>query len=254
MAGSVCPLVVITGRRLDAPTISSLLAAYGSPQVYANALADAGARPLILPPVPSVTADPGGWLDGIDGLVLAGGADIDPARYGQAPDESVYGIDPALDDLELALLGAALERGLPVLAVCRGMQVLNVAFGGTLRQDISEDPDPIDHGNPVEIVAATHDITIESPSRLADTLGVSTAHVVSIHHQAVDRVGDGLRVTARAEDGIVEALEPVDPEAGWVVGVQWHPERRIHPAEIQRRLFAGFVAEAARHTAAVTSN
>jgi putative glutamine amidotransferase len=251
MDDSVRPLVVITGRRLDAQSLAAPLASYGSPQVYADAVAVAGARPMVLPPVPEAMADPEGWLDAVDGLVLAGGGDIDPARYGQPPDESVYGVDPALDDFETSLLSAAIDRRLPVLAVCRGMQVLNVAFGGTLRQDITEDPDPIDHGNPVEIVAATHDITIESPSRLADTLGMSSAHVVSIHHQAVDRVGDGLRVTALAEDGIVEALEPVDPDVGWVIGVQWHPERRIHPVEIQRRLFAGFVAEAARHTVAV---
>lgn len=240
------PLVVITGRRLEGDGLPWSSAAYSSPQGYADALARAGARPVVLPPVAEGGIEAAAWLDGVGGVVLAGGADVDSAVYGEPPHPAVYGVDRIVDDLELGLLRAALDRRLPVLAVCRGLQLLNVAFGGTLHQHLVGMPGLTDHGHPTERIPAHHDVSVVPGSRLAEALGVSATSVASIHHQAIARVADALMVTAVAPDGVVEALEPRGLGTGWVVGVQWHPEWSPARDPIQQRLFAAFVEQARR--------
>jgi putative glutamine amidotransferase len=180
---------------------------------YLRALDAAGAIPVVLPPVgvPGVAE----LLDRLDGLCLSGGPDLDPAAYGARERHPQLGpTEPSLDAFELALARSALERGTPILAVCRGAQALNVACGGTLHQHVDGHRQALPAGEP------SHAVQLVARSRLGGLLGSAGVGVNSFHHQAVDRVGAGLRVVARAPDGTVEAIEG----AGFVVGVQWHAE------------------------------
>jgi len=214
--------------------------AMGAPARYIEALHRAGARESVLLPVALDDGEADEILDRVDGLLLLGGGDVDPAIYGQDPAEEVYGVVAERDAFELALVRAAVARRLPTLAICRGHQVLNVAFGGTLHQHISADG-PVAHGRPGhKDGAATHDVRVQDGSRLAGALGVTAAPVSSHHHQTVDRVGDGLVPTAWADDGVVEGLELDDPDT-WVVSAQWHPEDTAARDATQQRLFDAFV-------------
>ena len=216
------------------------------PAVYVDGVRAAGGRPVLLPP-----CEPGGtgWSDAeladLDGLVLTGGGDVDPARYGQVPLSTTGTPHPVRDEHEISLVRSALRLGLPVLGICRGAQVLNVALGGTLHQHL---PDVLagrrHQGEPAEFT--TTRVRTEPGSRVRDLLGDETT-VHCYHHQAVDRLADGLRVAARAGDGTVEAVEGADPGAGFLLGVQWHPEEDTG----DRRLFAAVVAAARDASAAV---
>jgi putative glutamine amidotransferase len=178
---------------------------------YLRTLDAAGAMPVVLAPV----GDADEYLDRLDGICLSGGPDLDPDAYGARERHLELGpTEPRLDAFELALLTGALERGLPVLAICRGAQALNVACGGTLHQHVPG------HRQKALATEPSHAVQITAGSRLARIVGAGELRVNSFHHQAVDRVGTGLRVVARAEDGTVEAVEG----AGFVVGVQWHAE------------------------------
>jgi len=180
------------------------------------------------------------------GLLLTGGADVAPERYGEARHSTVTDVDPARDEYEIALVRAALAAGLPLLAICRGLQVMNVAAGGSLVQDIpSQFGTSVRHqvANPKDAIA--HDIVVSPGSRLAELMGTAVARgrlpVNSRHHQAVQRVADGFVVTADAPDGVVEALEL--PQARFCVGVQWHPENFVECGTFLP-LFAGLVSSA----------
>jgi putative glutamine amidotransferase len=191
--------------------------------VYTDMVRHAGGVPVILTPGDATEA--AGIVERIDGLVLTGGGDVDPLRYGGTPVDSVYDVDPARDEFEIGLVHAARERSLPTLAICRGTQVLNVALGGTLIEDIGRwDPDALHHW--IDGTGATvpqHGIDLAADSILASALGVTELEVNTIHHQAIGRLGDGLRSAGTAPDGIVEAIESDD--AAWPMwGVQWHPE------------------------------
>lgn len=215
-----------------------------APTPYVEALQRAGALEAILMPVAIDDADADEILDRFDGLLLLGGGDLRPEEYGQEPRESVYGVVPHRDRFEIALARAATSRALPTLAICRGHQVLNVALGGSLDQHITDRAGVLDHGKPgVPGGSSVHDLDLDPGSRLAEAMGVTHASVSSHHHQAVDRTGDGVRVTARAPDDVVEGIE-LDGDA-WIVGAQWHPEDTAadHPA--QQRLFDAFVRRAA---------
>ncbi|PZU43583.1 MAG: gamma-glutamyl-gamma-aminobutyrate hydrolase [Arsenicicoccus sp.] len=206
------------------------------PAVYVDAVASAGGTPLLLPPVgldPEV-------LEVLDGLVLIGGADVEAAQYAAAPHPSTAA-EPVRDAPELALARGALERGVPLLAICRGVQVLNVALGGTLDQHL---PDRLGHTayQPSPGVFGEVTFRTEPGSRVAAVLGEEAASPC-YHHQGVDRVADGLVVTARSADGVVQALEPAGEDT-WAIGVQFHPEE--NPAD--RRLFAALVAQATTRT------
>ena len=190
----------------------------GVPATYVTAVQRAGGRAVLLPP-DAHTADA---LEGIDALLVTGAAgDTDPAAYGADPHPQTEPVAPERDRFELTVARAAIERGLPALGVCRGMQVLNVALGGTLEQHL---PDVVGHddhtGTPG--VFAEHDVRLERGSLAARAVGSESAHVKSYHHQGVRDVGSGLRATGWASrDGLVEAIEGED---GFVLGVLWHPE------------------------------
>ncbi|MFJ8964655.1 gamma-glutamyl-gamma-aminobutyrate hydrolase family protein [Lentzea sp. NPDC102401] len=194
---------------------------------YLDCVVEAGGNPVMLPPVGTWNAETIGFLDG---LVIAGGADVDPAAYGAEKHERTGEPSRARDDAEFALVEAALKLDLPVLGVCRGMQVLNVALGGTLHQHIEG------HNEAPGVFGST-DITVAADTQLYAILGDRTT-VQCHHHQSLDRVADGLRVTAKAPDGTVEAVE-LDG-ARFVVGVQSHPEQDIEDL----RLFEALVAAA----------
>ena len=214
-------------------------AGFGVPERYIACLARAGARGLLLPgPDPAGAA---GALDVFAGLLLIGGGDVDPARYGEAAHPSVYGVDPGRDELELGLVRSALDDEVPTLAICRGFQVLNVALGGTLHQHLPDLEDWSVHGSPMSEPAVLHEVKLDPTSRTAAACAVDVVNAASHHHQGVDRLGDGLRATAWTDDGLVEGVEAEG--AGWVVGVQWHPEMTAAEDPEQQALFDAFVAQ-----------
>ncbi len=221
---------------------------YGVPAPYIDALRRSGARTAIVSPgepgPPELTLEP------YDGLLLVGGGDVDPARYGADPDrEHVYGVEPDRDGFEIDLLLAAERLGLPTLCICRGMQVMNVAYGGTLHQHLPDLPGLLEHGVPIEGTETLHPVTLEPDSSLAAATRQTEIVCSSHHHQGVDLLGDRLRIAGRSPDGLVEAIEldaspATDPSASadrWIVGVQWHPEETAHEDAAQRSLFDTFV-------------
>lgn len=209
------------------------------PADYVRGVIRAGGAPLLVPP----GADLDATLGAVDGLVFSGGSDLDPALYGAAPHPETGGVVRERDDFELALMRAALEQDMPMLAICRGSQVLNIALGGDLEQHV---PDRVgtDVHKQVNGVFAEHDVDVVRGSRLGSLLG-DRHDVKSHHHQGFGELGAGLQVSARAPDGTVEALE--DPERRFTVGVLWHPE-----AGEDLALFEALVEEAADYKTART--
>jgi putative glutamine amidotransferase len=197
---------------------------------YVRALEQAGLVPLAVPTM--LSADrAGAALAAVRGLVLTGGEDVAPDRYGAAPHPRLGDVDPVRDAAELALIAEARARRLPILAICRGIQILNVALGGTLYQDLeSERPGSVPHSG-----EASHGVRVDAGSLLEQTLGTRAATVNSRHHQAIRDLAPGLKAVAWAEDGVIEGAEPVDSRAPWIVAVQWHPEDLT-----ERALFDGF--------------
>jgi putative glutamine amidotransferase len=210
---------------------------YGVPGPYIDAVRRAGARTVLL--APGGPGDPVELLSPFDGLLLVGGGDVDPPRYGGVEDGHVYGVEPDRDELELALVHAADDAGMPALCICRGFQVMNVAFGGTLHPHLPDLEGAIEHGVPVADEETVHAVRVESSSRLGAAVGEGSIACSSHHHQGVDRVGDGLRPTAWSEDGLVEGLEREGDT--WFVGVQWHPEDTAATDPRQQALFDTFV-------------
>ncbi|MGH2673076.1 MAG: gamma-glutamyl-gamma-aminobutyrate hydrolase family protein, partial [Actinomycetota bacterium] len=216
---------------------------YGVPGPYLDCLRRTGARTAIVSPGEPASAQD--VLEPFDGLLLVGGGDVDPRRYDQEPSEHVYGVEPDRDAFEIELLRAADAMGVPTLCVCRGMQVMNVAYGGTLVQHLPGTPGLLEHGVPVADTQSLHDVRTDPQSRLRATTGVERITCSSHHHQGVGRIGKGLRATGWSEDGLVEAIElepDGDPddrpyEAGWMLGVQWHPEDTAERDPSQRMLF-----------------
>jgi putative glutamine amidotransferase len=210
-------------------------------EAYTNALAAVGLVPAVLPPVPPELAVAA--LTGAAGLVLTGGEDVDPAVYGERPHPATGAAHAARDACELALCREALVQRIPTLAICRGAQVLNVALGGTLVQDIpAQRATTLDHDQSGRRTERVHQVRIERDSMLAGVVGATSIAENSSHHQAVDRVAPPLRAVAHSPDGIIEGVEPVDP-AWWLVAVQWHPEElTATPEPWDRRLFEAFAA------------
>jgi putative glutamine amidotransferase len=210
---------------------------------YLHAVQQAGGVPVPLPPQLSAASLQQLGAE-LDGLLLTGGGDMDPAVFGEAPHSTLYDVAPARDTLETGALHLMLSRGRPVLAVCRGVQVLNVALGGSLHQDVATDPGtPILHSQKEPRDQPTHKVKVAPGSRLAETLGAEELEVNSMHHQAIKRLGRGLTAVAWAPDQIVEGAE-LDDRARFVLGVQWHPEELVGHSEPARRLFASLVAAA----------
>lgn len=195
-----------------------------APLDYTESVARAGGVAVLLVPDGRVEADPAIVLDRIDGLLIAGGSDIDPSTYGAPLDPQTGETNLGRDRFEIALARAAVERGMPLLGVCRGMQVLNIAFGGTLVQHL---PDRYGHDghrpNPGTFAGSEHDVVLEEGSLAARVAGETRHVTLQHHHQGIDEVGEGLVVTGRAaDDGLAEAIEM--PGGDFVLGVQWHPE------------------------------
>jgi len=240
-AGGTPPLIGLTTYLEQASTGVWNVPAAFLPKVYFDAITRAGGIAVLLPPQPVTAGIAARVLDSLDGLVITGGKDIEPARYGQQPHPHTDEPRPDRDAWEDALLRGALERDLPFLGICRGAQVLNVTLGGTLHQhlpDLVGDTRYQAGGG----VFSTADVAVQPGSRLSGLLGGDTGISVPVyHHQAIDALADGLVVTGVSGPGIVQAVEL--PAAGFAVAVQWHPEE----AGDDLRLFAGLVAAAGRY-------
>lgn len=215
-----------------------------TPETYIAAVARCGGVPVLLPGCSAEGIDE--WLDAVDGMVLIGGGDIHPKYYGgNTGHESLYGMNDARDSTELALCRAILQRRVPTLAICRGMQMINTLLGGSLHVHL---PDVV--GEAVlhrsrERQPIAHKIEIDADSRLAGLIGTQVSPV-SFHHQAIDQLGNGLTAVARAPDGIIEAVELAD--RAHLVMVQWHPEMTAAEDEIQHGLFAWLIREASQYS------
>lgn len=209
---------------------------------YLRALEAAGAVPMVIPPLPEEAI--GSLLDRLDGICLSGGPDLDPETYGARPHPELGPTEPDLDRFELAMARGADTREMPILAICRGTQALNVARRGSLIQHLPEASPEFAHRQSAPGDQTSHTVDIEPGSRLAAALGDEAVlvpdelDVNSFHHQAIDRLGAGLKVTARAPDGTVEAIE--DPARPFLIGVQWHAETLVH-RPYEAALFRHFV-------------
>lgn len=212
---------------------------------YVHAVRSAGGEPVILPP--ALDDAPATLAGMLDGILLSGGVDIDPRHFGEDPHPKLGSIDPERDEFELALVRGALQGGTPVLAICRGVHVLNVAAGGNLFQDIpSQLAGAIKHRQDAPRYHPSHRVTVERHTKLAGMVGAGDVLVNSFHHQAVRDLAPDFAVSARASDGVIEGIESTRDL--FVVGVQWHPESMIDVDAAMLEVFAAFVAEAAtRH-------
>lgn len=213
---------------------------YALRQNYFAAVAEAGGLPVALAHLPSLAET---YLDGLDGLLVTGGAfDVDPALFGAETRHATVSLKEARTAFELAVLRAALARDLPVLGICGGQQLLNVVLGGTLIQHIPDAvPGALAHEQPNPRDQPGHAVAVVPGSLLAGIVGQAEMAVNSAHHQAADAVGHGIAITARAPDGIIEAIE--DPRKKFCLGVQWHPEYHVDPGD--RRIFDAFITAAA---------
>jgi len=214
-------------------------------EAYVNAARAAGLAPLVLPPL--APGDVPALLDAVSGVILTGGEDIAPAEYGAPPHPQAGPPHLQRDKCEIALARLARERGVPTLAICRGLQAVNVAFGGSLIQDIpSQRPSGINHDQAKERATRLHAVSILPGSKLAGAIGASEIAVNSSHHQSVDKAAGGLTVTAHAPDGIVEGAE-WSSDDWWMLGVQWHPEELVDDAKAwDRGLFKAFANQVTR--------
>jgi putative glutamine amidotransferase len=239
----VIPLIGISTYVAETSWASWQRTAAVLPESYFELVAAAGGRPLLLPPPRSAVDGPGTGASEVigvlDGLVLTGGGDVDPVSYGEQPDAEVGGVNPIRDGSERALLAAALAIDLPVLAICRGLQVLNVELGGTLHQHL---PDVVGHlgHRRAPMVFGEVEVATEPGSKAATVFGAAPT-VLCSHHQSIRDLGRGLVPTARSADGVIEAVEL--PAARFVLGVQWHPEE----GQDQRPFTALVAAAAAYH-------
>jgi putative glutamine amidotransferase len=230
---------LIVGIPACSKSIDGLLR-HTTPARYGEAvIAGADAMPVLLPPVGEGQLD---VLDRLDGLLLPGSpSNVEPSRYGAAEDLTPDMHDPARDDTTLPLVRAALARGMPVLAICRGLQELNVALGGTLHQCVHDLPGRMDHragkGDPDYLFRLKHTVTLSG--QLARLIGASEIMVNSLHGQAIDRLATGLVVEAVAADGTIEAVRVADA-TGWTFGTQWHPEWHVRTDAPSRAIFAAF--------------
>lgn len=234
------PLIGITCRSLNLDCtrlLGKVIPCWGNTNAYHEILETLGAIPVLLPPVSLGTVD--ALLARLDGVLFTGGEDIDPQRYGMERHSTVTTVDTIRDEFELTLLARAREFDLPLLGICRGCQLINVGFGGTLFQHVEGHRA---HNDPEVLTRLVEKAVLQRGSQLASIVGQDTIAINSIHHQAVHQLGNGLHVAALAEDGTIEAIEMAGRER-WVVGVQWHPE--LIPAErSSQTIFSTFIAEA----------
>ncbi len=242
------PVIGIATQSLE-PIPGQTPRAWVMGQTYVRALSGEGAVPWLIPLLPDDEATLRAIYDRLDGLFLTGGVDVDPSRYGEDRQPVCGASDPARDAVELLLLRWAMADHKPVLGVCRGHQVINVAAGGALYQDVgAQRPkalkhDYFPHAGPYTRDQLTHDVEVASGSRLGEIVGAGTLRVNSMHHQGVKVLAPGLTASAYAPDGLIEGLEGSNGQ--FLVGVQWHPEELTQRDPAMRRLFTAFL-EAAR--------
>ena len=237
------PIIGVTSEPKPTPGSSGDLDSHVIGHTYTDAVLRAGGLPVVLTPVPN--EDVPALLEPLAGLLLSGGGDIEPRRYGEKPHPTVNRTNTARDEFEIALTRAALTRNLPVLAICRGLQIVNVALGGTLIQDIPSALGSIDHTIIGHAVYDGHQpVTVESDALIAKAIGATDLMVNSIHHQAVKDLAPGIRAVAWASDGVIEGIEHEDDQ--WpLLAVQWHPEYlSSNSDEASHRLFEDFVDSA----------
>jgi putative glutamine amidotransferase len=215
---------------------------------YVKAVSEAGGSPVVIPPSLRLRAADA-LLDRLDGLLLSGGPDLDPGYYGEEPMAELGTILPDWDALEMALLGLAIERRIPIFGICRGMQILNVALGGNLYQDVPSQfgSAATDHWQTTPKYRVAHQVEVSEDSYLAEITDGGTVEVNSYHHQGIKCLADGLTVAARSADGVIEAVESRDFSERWLVGVQWHPEGLRDSGPGHRSLFEAHVNAAERH-------
>ncbi len=211
---------------------------------YVNHLIAAGGLPILLPTTANALDDWRALYVYADGVMLTGGGDVDPSLFGEEAHPATYGIDRQRDEMEIALARWALQDDKPLFAICRGIQVMNVALGGSLVQDLpTQWAGALPHSGSqhgLERHEPAHSISVEPGTRLAQVLGAAHVQVNSFHHQAINRLAEGLRITARAADGVIEAVE--FPNKRYYLGVQWHPEDMAAQRADMMRLFSAFVA------------
>lgn len=240
------PLIALAGR-YGAPSRVSRDAVAFAGRRYLDAILRAGGEPVVISPQPLTIEDAEAMMRRFNGLVLMGGADVDPGLYGQTAGPHIYGVQPEQDTFETALLNAALKLDLPVLAVCRGMQLANVVLGGSLVQHLGElanASDLLAHAPkqfPVGEEFALHQINIEPGSKMAKALGATQVNGASFHHQGILKLADDLVAVGDAPDGILEAVEH---RTKWLLGMQWHPEDTAATDSLQQNLYNAFVQRA----------
>jgi len=224
------PLIAIPGRR--SPEASGLrTAVVAGGRFYMDAIQRAGGLPVVIPPyddVEAITAT----IDRCDGLLLLGGGDISPTSYGETEKAQLTGVDEYIDAFELIAIRYAIRKDIPVLAVCRGHQMLNVALGGTLIQHLSQYHDHL---------KVMHEVNVDPEAHIARAMGTTQPLVHSVHHQAIDVLAHDLLVVATSADGVIEAVQ--HKTASWIVGVQWHPEDTAHEDPSQQGLFDALVSQ-----------
>ena len=216
---------------------------------YVEAVAEAGGVPVVLPPVAGARA-PQDLLDGMDGLLLSGGSDLDPGYYGEEPVPELGVTIPERDAFEIALLEHALRRKIPIFGICRGMQILNVALGGTLYQDLPSQMDHmvlLGHRQETPRWQPTHEVEVDGGSKIAEILGTDELKVNSYHHQAMKDLASGLVAVACSPDGVIEAIESSDLSKRWMMGVQWHAEAMRDAGPEHRKLFEAHTSAAERY-------
>ncbi len=215
---------------------------------YVEGVAGAGGVPVVLPPVGDERAA-AAIIRSLDGLLLSGGSDLNPGYYGEEPAPELGPTIPERDAFEMALVGLALRRGVPVFGICRGMQILNVALGGTLYQDLPSqwEGDVLKHRQVTPKWQPTHEVEVREGAYIAEVMGREVVKVNSYHHQGIKDLAEGLVVTGRSSDGVVEAVEARDLSERWLLGVQWHAEAMRGAGPQQERLFEAHVSAAERH-------
>lgn len=247
---SVSPLIAVAGRNGAPSRVSRDSVAFAGRR-YLNCILQAGGEPVVISPQQITDDDAKSLIARFDGLVLMGGADVSPSLYGQESGPHIYGVLPEQDAFESALFRAALHVDVPILAVCRGMQLANVALGGTLVQhlgDLTNAAELVDHAPtnfPVGAEFVLHEVRLNEGSRIAQSMGTCTIQGASFHHQGIGELAPGLDIVGRSSDGLLEAFEHRDH---WLIGVQWHPEDTAVDDPAQQGLYNAFVDRARSST------
>ena len=245
------PIIGITTQPKQAKSAAGEIDSHVLPHTYTDSVVRAGGVPVLLAPVPVASVP--ALLDGVDGVVLSGGGDIEAHRYGMVDHETMGRTDFDRDEFEIELVSVARKRRMPLLAICRGLQVVNVACGGTLIQDIPSEIGSMDHTLIGHAVYDGHQpVRLDPGCRVAAAVGTTDLMVNSIHHQAVAELAPGFRAVGWAADGVIEAVEYEDPT--WpLLAVQWHPEYLGHNDDEASHALFGSLVEAAEASAGVSS-